>query len=105
MSLPPLWGKARMGGRGTVVSPPPAPSPLTGEGRCRMTDVTQYLSLSALAHGERENSVEETRFAVSTDDHGYAWDGGNRALSVGLDRGRDPEAWGECDRCRGRSHL
>jgi hypothetical protein len=40
-----------MGGTGAMVSPPPIPSPIKGEGRCGMTDVTAYLPLSARRGG------------------------------------------------------
>jgi hypothetical protein len=36
-----------MGERGAVVSPPPEPFPIEGEGKFCMTDVAKYLSQSA----------------------------------------------------------
>jgi hypothetical protein len=44
---------------GVVISPLPAPSPVKGEGRRRMPDVTQYLPLSVPATGEDQGEGDQ----------------------------------------------
>jgi hypothetical protein len=46
--LPPLAGESRDGGEELRSSPPPAPSPIEGEGRCLRAIGMKYLSLSAI---------------------------------------------------------
>jgi hypothetical protein len=54
---------------GVVISPLPAPSPVKGEGRCRMTDVTQYLPLSAPSTGEDRGGGDQGENAAHGTPH------------------------------------